>query len=146
MKNFIDSAFERFNKNWFEMKEPLTEALEELEAAIMVLIDVFENDVARKPNSRPFNRAIFDFLAFYAQRKEVREKLASNRGGVLKAYEELFLDTDFRAAVERDTAGIPNTVLRLSRWGQKLNSLFKLRQPLPAQDPDGNLTFPGFRK
>ena len=56
------------------------------------------------PLRRPFNRAIFDFLAFYAQRPEVREKMASNRPSLLKAYEELFLDTDFRAAVERDLA------------------------------------------
>ncbi len=145
MKNFIDSAFETFNKNWKEIMGPVELALEDLEAAIAVLIEVFGNDVARKPNSRPFNRAIFDFLTFYAQRAEVREKMGSNRVGVLKAYNELFLDTDFRAAVERDTASVPNTALRLSRWGQKLNTLFKMRLPLPAQDPDNNLTFSGFR-
>ncbi|WP_406700857.1 DUF262 domain-containing protein [Singulisphaera sp. Ch08] len=145
MKNFIDSAFDRFNKNWKEMQGPVQDALEDFEAAITVLIEIFGNDVARKPDSRPFNRAIFDYLVFYAQRAEVREKIANNPAGVLKAYTELFLDTDFRAAVERDTASVPNTALRLSRWGQKLNTLFKLRLPLPAQDPYNNLTFPGFR-
>jgi hypothetical protein len=127
------------------MQLPLADALNDIEAAISALLSIFKNDVARKPNSRPFNRAIFDFLAFYAQRQEVREKMESNPEGVRRAYQELFLDTDFRAAVERDTAGVPNTVLRLARWGQKLNTLFKLRLPLPSQDHDNNLKFPGFR-
>ena len=145
MKNFIDSAFERFNDNWKEMKGPVEKALNDLEEAIAILIKVFGDEVARKPNSRPFNRAIFDFLAFYAQRADVREKMAKNQSGVLKAYNEMFNDTDFRAAVERDTAGVPNTTLRLSRWGKTLNTLFKLTLPIPIQDPkNNNLTFPGF--
>jgi hypothetical protein len=47
--------------------------------------------------------------------------MKGNKEGVRKAYNDLFLDSDFRAAVERDTAGVPNTSLRFSRWGQKLN-------------------------
>jgi Protein of unknown function DUF262 len=145
MKGFIDSSFKDFNDNWASMQGALDKALKDLEAAIDVLIEVFDDTVARKPDSRSFNRAIFDFLAFFAQREDVRQKMRGGRESVRKAYTDLFADGNFRAAVERDTAGVPNTCLRFAKWGKKLNSLFKLKLPVPTQGESNTLSFPGFK-
>ena len=58
--------------------------MEDLEAAIKVLLEVFEGNVARKPGSKPFNRAVFDFLAFYAQRENVRTFMTANPARVAR--------------------------------------------------------------
>jgi Protein of unknown function DUF262 len=144
MKNFIDATFEKLNAEWARRKADIDDAMEDLEAAIKVLLEVFEGNVARKPGSKPFNRAVFDFLAFYAQRENVRTFMRANPARVREAYEELFKQTDFKAAVERDTAGVPNTVLRLARWGQALARDSELKLPIPTSLEGNRLTFSGF--
>lgn len=79
-----------------------------------------------------FNKAIFDCLIFYAQRPEVRDAQVRFADELRAAYDGLFGSSEFVAAVERDTAGLPNTVARLSAWGGALNAVCGLQLPLPV--------------
>lgn len=67
MKGFLDHTFEQINNNWDMYEDQLDDAVSEFEGAIRVLMEVFENKVGRKPESNSFNRAIFDFLSYYAR-------------------------------------------------------------------------------
>ncbi len=148
MKKFLDHGFEQFNDRWDELKPELEAAMAELEAAVEVLAEVFGDDIAKKPGSRHFNRAIFDFLIVYAQDAGIRDLMRSHKDDIRRGYETLFSDAEFRATVERDTAGVPNTVTRIARWGSLLAEVTGESVPVPTVadtvDGDQRVEFAGF--
>lgn len=147
MKKFLDFAFKTFNADWGAWKERLEQSLSEFEAASDALVNVFGSEVGRKPGSKQFNRAVFDFLAFYASEQPVREAMTRAPDQVRQVFDGLFHDADFRRAIERDTAGVPNTVERLSKWGSALGSALGMELPVPtavAEGQEERVAFPGF--
>ncbi|MEW5756891.1 MAG: DUF262 domain-containing protein [Pseudomonadota bacterium] len=147
MKRFLDFSFETFNKDWQQWEPRLHTALKDFESATDTLAQIFDSSVGKKPGSKQFNRAVFDFLVFYAQDEQIRAAMAANPAGVREAFENIFTDAGFRSATERDTAGIPNTVERLSKWGLSLSTVIGRDLPIPTVVEDGEeqrLAFPGF--
>jgi hypothetical protein len=121
MRRFLDKTFERLNSEWSIKEAEVSECVRGFEEAVAVLIEVLgEKKVARKPGSRSFNRAIFDALVFYASDSRIRDQLRAHSEQVCEAYGALFEYADFTNAIERDTAGLSNTVLRLQKCGQAL--------------------------
>jgi hypothetical protein len=122
MKAFLDRSFSTFNKSWSVYEPKVVRAVSDFEAGVKVLLEVFgEEGVARKPGSRQFNRAIFDALIYYHAQAGVRRALRGKAARARKAYMQLFDDTGFLQAVESDTAGAPNTALRLRLWAAALS-------------------------
>lgn len=156
MKRFLDNSFEKLNRRWATLGEDdgkvaeveAAEAITSFEAAVEVLRSIFgDNEVARKPGSRPFNRALFDLLVFYAQDPHIRAQMEANPNAVRRAYERLFTDTTFVSAVDRDTAGLPNTAVRLGTWGQELQKALNTSFSIPTLSSDGSsekIHFAGF--
>lgn len=147
MKRFLDDAFEVFNKRWEEWEPKLEEALAEFESAVSALEQIFGSAIGKKPESRHFNRAVFDFLVFYARNARIREAMLANPEGTLTVFGELFNDPSFKSATEKDTAGVPNTVERLAKWGTGLAAALGIEFPVPAivEEDDGQrIAFPGF--
>jgi hypothetical protein len=105
------------------MRDPVEQAVLNFEAAIKSMVLVFggEGNVARKPGSRIINRTIFDTLALYFSREEVREYAESNIEAVNLEYERLFLDRAFVSSVDRDTASPLNITYRIKVMGQILD-------------------------
>ena len=124
MKRFLDYAFDKFNSDWPQYCPRVESAVNEFEQGVASLIDVFGDEVARKPGSAQFNRAIFDALIYFHSRPEVRSGLRGRNEGLKAAYKKLFIGkTGFLQAVESDTAGAPNTATRLTSWAEKLSKL-----------------------
>lgn len=147
MKRFLDASFERFNEDWEYWEPLLTAALAEFEAALSALGEVFGASVGKKPGSKHFNRAVFDFLVFYARDERVRIAMSGKAAELRAAFDSLFNDPEFKSATERDTAGVPNTVERLSKWGLALGAVLDEELPIPAAVDDQNeqrIAFPGF--
>lgn len=147
MKRFLDSSFEIFNADWDTWRTRLEKALAEFEAAVETLVEIFGADVGKKPGSKHFNRAVFDFLVFYASEQDFREAMQAQPVKVRVVFHDLFNDADFKSATERDTAGVPNTVERLSKWGQALSRALEMNVPIPRavqEDQDHRISFPGF--
>lgn len=148
MREFLDNAFKSFNDEWDKYEPLLTNALKDLEETFSILHKVFGPKLARKPETRQFNRAIFDVLSFYAQQEKVRHFMTKNISDLKASYEKMFDDSNFRAAIERDTAGVPNTVKRLAMWGEQLNTLSGFNLPIPSllNQKDGmqKIAFSGF--
>ena len=124
MKAFLDYTFEQFNKDWRPYKPKIEAAKSDFEDGVDELLEVFDENVARKPASVHFNRAIFDALIFFHSQPQIRSALRRKHGRVKKAYEGLFSpQSDFLRAVESDTAGAPNTSTRLRIWGAALSKI-----------------------
>lgn len=124
MKQFLDHAFETFNDDWAHYKVKIEAAQVDFEEGVEDLLKVFGDDVARKPDSPQFNRAIFDALIYFHSQPRIRRALRSKRARVQKAYQALFLpDSGFLKAIESDTAGAPNTAARLRIWGNLLSRI-----------------------
>lgn len=124
MKKFLDDTFEEFNTHWLEYKPKIEAAVADFEKGINELLEIFSEDVARKPGSRQFNRAVFDALIFFHSQERVRNALSSKSTDLKQAYQDLFsTDSGFLKAVESDTAGAPNTKARLSIWAETISRI-----------------------
>jgi hypothetical protein len=125
LKRFLDDCFETFNDDWGAFEAKVQTAVSDFESGVEELVSVFgEDEVARKPASSQFNRAIFDALIYFHSQSAVRKSLKNKRAQVKRAYNELFAeDAKFLKAVESDTAGAPNTLARLRIWGNTLSGI-----------------------
>jgi len=124
MKEFLDDTFERFNAAWPKYRTSVAEAQREFEQGVDNLLRVFEGNVARKPGSPHFNRAIFDALIYYHSMPKIRAAIKGKGAQIRKAYKALFKPgAEFLKAIESDTAGAPNTATRLRVWGRVLSDL-----------------------
>lgn len=131
MKAFLDFSFQRFNNEWAQLKEVCEAQLAEFGEGLRSLKNVFGNGVGKKPGGKQLNKAILDFLIFYASRPEVRQVHEDHPEELAQKFTALFEDREFVAAVDRDTAGMPNTVRRVATWGSVLNEIGGLALPLP---------------
>jgi hypothetical protein len=117
--------------------------------AVDSLISIFGDDLARKPGSRSFNRAIFDALIFYAADKDIRDVMDAQAQAVRNLYHSCLANEDFALAVESDTAGIPHTYSRLSIWGESLRATLAVPFNVPTledkADGGNRISFNGFR-
>jgi hypothetical protein len=133
MKEFLDDTFKIFNKKWTEYEEEIDSAKAEFERGIEDLIKIFGHDLARKPTSLQFNRAIFDALIYFQSDPEVRKALREKRALVKKAYVNLFSpESAFSKAIESDTAGAPNTSARLRIWADVISKIAGRKFAAPA--------------
>jgi hypothetical protein len=138
MKDFLDEAFEKFNTDWNSYRPKIATAVEEFEAGVDELIQVFSDAVARKPTSRQFNRAAFDALIYFHTDPKLLKELRLKRPRIRAAYAELFKEgSPFLAAIESDTAGAPNTATRFTQWAAALSRVVghKVAPPLIPQAP-----------
>lgn len=133
LKAFIDSAYQKLNSEWTARAQTVADQAGEFDKAVQLLHEIFPDGVARKKGSRLFNRALFDALIYYFASPTVRSAAAKHAPAVRAAYDKVTSKKAFVAAVERDTAGIPNTVLRLREWGLALQAATKSKFAVPKE-------------
>jgi len=144
MKNFLDNVCIRLNKTWDVVHTAVEKETAAFDLSVGALEDIFGKDnVARKLDSRLFNRSIFDVLSYYAADENIRLLMQANPQAIRSAYNELIAMPDFQDAVESDTAGMPHTVTRFQLWGQKLTAALGVPVAIPqvAPNADGELRF-----
>lgn len=121
MKRFLDDTFRSLNKSWKRRESEVGEVVAEFNAGLAALLGVFGRDLARKPTSRQFNRAIFDALVHFHSQRGIRTALAGKDAEVRAAYDGLFADgSEFATSIESDTASPHNTAARLRLWAEAL--------------------------
>lgn len=132
MKSFLDSACLALNHDWANFSDAVQNQVAQFDLGATSLIEIFGQDgVARKADSRSFNRAIFDALIYYASAPTIRDQMQQSRDVVKKAYEVTIKSPEFVDAIESDTAGTPHTATRFAIWGGQLQSVLGLRFPIP---------------
>lgn len=133
MKDFLDQTCINLNEDWEDVEASVQGDLLQFNHAVDALVEIFgANDLARKPGSRSFNRAIFDALIFYATDPAIRAAMTANSAVIQQLYAQSLGDAAFAEAVESDTAGIPHTFQRLSFWGAALRGILGLEFNLPV--------------
>ncbi len=143
MKAFIDESCEKLSSRWDNENELIKIQIGTFKEATKCLLEIFGADkIARKGDSRVFNRAIFDVLIFYAADTRARDAMLHEKDRVIAAYEMVLKDPKFAEAVESDTAGIPHTAARLEIWVNALKNItgFPVK---PPQLVDGRISFAG---
>jgi hypothetical protein len=124
MKQFLDSTFANFNDDWSKWEVKVVVALKDFESGVAELLKIFGDELAKKPGSPQFNRAIFDALIYFHSQTRIRGLLRGKQNQLKKAYSDLFTpNSGFSRAVESDTAGAPNTSARLSLWASALSKI-----------------------
>ncbi len=153
MKDFLDTTCDTLNSGWQHYAPQVEQAVQAFNAAADALLQIFGADgVARRANSKLFNRAIFDALVFYAANDTIRALMLQEADAVRVAYASVSADRAFLDASESDTAGVPNTLARYTMWGERLrtalNLQFSLPTPRPANPDDASskagIAFAGF--
>jgi hypothetical protein len=133
MKDFLDLTSNDLNRRWALEEQQIRGAVVEFGDATSALLEIFGEDrIARKQDSRSFNRAVFDALVFYASDPVIRAAMRARPNEVLAAYRTALVDREFLDAVESDTAGIPHTIDRLRIWGTLLTEALQLNFQIPA--------------
>jgi hypothetical protein len=133
LKPFIDSAYQKLNAEWEVREGVIVEQVKNFEAGIQLLLETFPAGVARKKDSRLFNRAIFDALIYYFADPITRATAAKHTAATRRGYEKIVVEGPFLASIERDTAGIPNTLLRLRNWGLELKRTLNIELQIPRE-------------
>jgi len=124
MKSFLDRTFEDFNKEWTKYSPKVEKAKRDFDAGVTDLLKVFGDEIARKPGSKQFNRAVFDALIYFHSQERVRIGLRGKDVKLRAAYKALFSgDSAFARAIESDTAGAPNTSARLRIWAEQISDI-----------------------
>lgn len=150
MKRFLDQSCASFNQRWAQDSAAITAQVSDFEAGVAALIEIFGSEnLARKPGSRSFNRAIFDALIFYASNAEIRAAMLENGQQVRDVYAAVMQNDVFTEAVESDTAGVPHTHDRLAIWGAQLRTGTSLNFNVPelfenATTGERQIIFSGF--
>jgi hypothetical protein len=159
MKRFLDEQFRGFNQRWSDgaeadgempdlsdvpwspLRDELDRALHEFDAAVISLTEVFGlKRVARKPDSRAFNRAVFDALIYVAVQPGIAEAMKTHSEALADRYNALFEDDAFRKSVELDTASTASTVQRIAAWGRVVSDVTGHEVQIPAlvQNDEGS--------
>jgi hypothetical protein len=132
MKGFLDMAFDELNSKWRMRQRDIEAAVADFESGLLSLMQLFGKNLARKPGSRQFNRAIFDALIYYHSQPAVRDALAGHDQQLVDEYADLLAaGSDFATAIESDTASPHNTLTRLQVWADRLNSIAGLHLSAP---------------
>jgi hypothetical protein len=151
MKEFLDNTCGVLNETWDQAKDSVADDVSQFNEAVDALISIFDEDeLARKPGSRSFNRAIFDALSFYAADGAIRKEMLKHCEALRGLYLEMMGDQEFVDSVESDTAGTPHTRDRLAKWGEGLQRILgvAIKTPQLVKRDDGTtvrIAFDGFR-
>jgi hypothetical protein len=149
IKEFIDQTCTKLNETWAANEHSVRDDINQFNSGIDSLMSIFGEDIARKPGSKSFNRAIFDALIFYASDKDIRDAMNEKAQEMRDLYISCFEDETFAEAIESDTAGIPHTFSRLSIWGERLRTTLGISFNVPTleepTDGSSRIWFNGFR-
>lgn len=129
MKLFLDDTCEAFNRSWSSDEAALELAVNELEAAIQVAIDIFgeRNAFSRYTDGMPerrFNRAVFDVLVHSFRQPAVAIAARDRARDIVAAFADLCAsDPEFVQSIATTTKSSEATRYRFQTWAGVLSDL-----------------------
>lgn len=140
LKPLLDTTAEHFNKVWRSDQAIIQQQVNDFEAAISTVVDIFSIKSAfRKWNGQEYesalNRAVFDAMMHYFDHKAVRDAATAKKAEVEDAYKRLCINDRFREAIEGTTKSIEAIYTRLRMFGE---ALVQIDVPAPLPELVGN--------
>ncbi|MFK0280455.1 DUF262 domain-containing protein [Streptomyces sp. NPDC090499] len=136
LKDLLDLTCARLNDSWATEIATVEEQARDCAEAISAVSKIFGKNAFRRHNGeeyeRPFNRAVFDIMCFYARHREVRARMQSRPEEVRNAFEQLSTDSRFVASLTSTTKSLEAVEVRLSRWGRVLERTIDLKLQIPV--------------
>jgi hypothetical protein len=108
---------------------------------------IFGSDAFRRWNydeyERPFNRAVFDALMFYARSEDVRIEMLARADAVIDAFKTACSDPQFRESITTTTKSTDAIFDRLSIWGSMLAEVVgsAAQISVPTRGADGRIAY-----
>jgi len=148
LKDLLDGTCARLNKQWGVEAEVYRRDAQQCLSGIKASVETFGDDSFRRWNDnryeRPFNRAVFDIMTFYARLPGVRELMVTRKDEVRGAFRELCVeDLNFTEALTTTTKSTDSIFKRLATWGHALENL-GASVPIPTRARDGHIAYATF--
>lgn len=144
LKPLLDLTCERLNASWHVEQEGITADADACERAISATFEAFGDNAFRRWNEdhyeRPFNRAIFDVMTYYAADEGVARRMAEEGGAVEDAFKSVCEDFRFTESISTTTKSTEAILYRLTGWGKALRAAIDVDLPVP-QLVDGRIAY-----
>jgi len=128
LKDFLDNACEKLNKNWEDSCNDVVTQISALEEAHTTTKAIFALNSYRKwvdmGYETRFNRSIFDIMSLSFSDPKIRAATAGKESSIEVAFKDLCASNkDFKTSIETTTKSIWATHTRISIWNSKLNQV-----------------------
>ncbi|WP_299512098.1 DUF262 domain-containing protein [Mucilaginibacter sp.] len=139
LKDFLDKACEKLNKDWDKSSKEIIHQAEQLELAISCTFAIFGDRDGFSKYSKGtftglFNRPIFDIMTYYFSDPIIRESALNHSAVVKQAFIDISNNNpDFLRSLETSTKNTENTAKRFSTWGEQLKAVLGLSFPIPQR-------------
>ncbi|MER6292392.1 DUF262 domain-containing protein [Streptomyces althioticus] len=145
LKELLDYTCARLNKEWNREHEAIKQEALNCSKAVEATLSIFGKNAFRRYSGddfeRPFNRAIFDIMCFYAQDSRVRDLMIDRAPEVRRAFVETSADPKFSASLTSTTKSLDAVATRLETWGDSLARILDVNLPVPRMDREGRIAY-----
>jgi hypothetical protein len=145
LKPLLDTTCDRLNKDWAQSEQMIREEATACQRAISAITQIFGEEAFRRWNGRfferPFNRAVFDVMTFYAREPRVREAMFALSEEVIASFKAVCEQAPFAEAITTTTKSREAILTRLRMWGQRLEGVTELSLPIPSLGPGGRIAY-----
>lgn len=147
LKDLFDSTCQTLNDEMDRDSSAVLQEAEDCLAGLRAIRSIFGSDAFRRWNfdqyERPFNRAVFDTLMFYARNEAVRDEMLIRDDEVVEAFKQACEDPQFRESVTTTTKSTDSIYDRLSIWGAMLAQVLgsNVQVSIPTRGADGRIAY-----
>lgn len=145
LKPLLDLTCAELNAEWSAKAERIVASARECEGAIEATLTVFKDKAFRRWNTdeyeRPFNRAIYDVMVFYAKDPAVADAMANATSDVESAFRGVCDNPRFAESISTTTKSIEAIEYRLATWGRHLSEALGMPLPLPVIASTGRIAY-----
>jgi Protein of unknown function DUF262 len=145
LKPLLDLTCEALNEAWPREEGSIKGLATACERAIEVTLEVFGENAFRRWRDdryeRPYNRAVFDAMVFYAKDGEVTAGMLADPGAVEAAFRDACADPRFAESISTTTKSIEAIEYRLRVWGEALAAAIGKPLPIPVIDASGRIAY-----
>ena len=145
LKPLLDLTCESLNSFWASEEEQIRTQASRCEQAIRATMEIFKGHAFRRWNEgryeRPFNRAVFDVMTFYAKDPAVASAMTGKAKDVESAFQEVCDEPQFAESISTTTKSIDAIEHRLTTWGVALSQTLGAQLPVPTTSPDGRIAY-----
>jgi hypothetical protein len=138
LKEFLDNTCEALNADWEKDSAKIISQADELEFAINITFEIFEEDAFSKYSdgsfTRIFNRPVYDIMTYFFSNNDIGKAALAKKADVVQAFKQLCSnDTEFVRSLETSTKNIDPTAKRYNSWGLELSRITGLKFSIPAR-------------
>lgn len=125
LKKFLDDICDTLNNSWNTKQIKLKQVATEFNESVAAATKIFsKTNVFRKWDGSRFekrlNRAVFDVVAHSLANPKVRLASINRKEEVVKSFQALCLDEEFRTAIETTTKSKQAVTTRFKKWYESL--------------------------